>query len=84
MNDMPQAPSAAELETLDFETAQARLEQVVHELESGQAPLDRALELYQTGIALREVCRRRLAAAEGLLEKLVEQADGSVTVEEAD
>jgi len=84
VNDKPQVPSAAELEALDFETAQQRLEQVVNELESGQAPLDRALTLYQTGLVLRDVCRRRLTAAEGLLEKLVERADGSLAIEEAD
>lgn len=89
MSDQPQVPTAAEasgldFEHLDFEAAQAQLEQVVNELESGQVPLDRALALYQQGLALRDVCRRRLAAAEGLLERLVERADGSLAIEEAD
>ena len=82
MSDQPF--DASSYESLDFEAAQAQLEQVVSELESGQVPLDRALSLYQQGLALRDVCRRRLEAAEGLLEKLVERADGALAIEEAD
>ena len=37
---------------LSFEEAIQRLEQVVRELESGDLPLERGLELFQEGVAL--------------------------------
>lgn len=82
MSEIVEPLSAAQLEALDFETAQARLEALVAELEGGQLPLERALTLYQVGRQLRDVCRARLAAAEGLLEQLREAPDGTLLREE--
>lgn len=75
-------PDLLDWEHMAFEEAQERLEQVVGELESGRVHLDRALALYELGLKLREVCRQRLQAAEGILERLVEQPDGTLTTEE--
>lgn len=83
MSEPTALPSAEELAELSFEQAQERLEQVVRELESGQTPLDRALALYETGLALRDVCLAKLTALEGRLETLVQGADGSLTIEES-
>ncbi|MBI2301578.1 MAG: exodeoxyribonuclease VII small subunit [Armatimonadetes bacterium] len=73
-----------ELAALSFEEAQARLEAVVAELESGQLTLDRSLALYELGLQLREHCRARLEAAEGALERLRELPDGSLASEETE
>ncbi len=78
----PLAPD--ELAALTFEAAQARLETVCEQLESGQAPLEQALELYRLGLQLRDFCRAKLEAAEAILERLAEAPDGSLTIEEAD
>ena len=47
---------------LSFEAALAQLEKIVAELESGQAPLEKSLELYQKGAELKALCEARLEA----------------------
>ena len=53
-----------------FEQAQAELEQIVEQLERGQAPLDEALKLWERGEELYRFCRERLDGAEGRIEEL--------------
>ncbi|MEW8977580.1 MAG: exodeoxyribonuclease VII small subunit [Symbiobacterium sp.] len=60
-------------ENLSFEEAIRRLEQVVKELESGDLPLERGLELFQEGIALTRHCNALLDGAEARIEQLLEQ-----------
>lgn len=76
--------SDEELAELGFEAAQTRLEQVVAELEAGQIPLERALALYELGLQLRDLCRQRLAAAEGALTRLRESVDGTLSEEDTE
>ena len=54
-----------------FETSLDELEKVVKELESGDLPLDRSLELFSRGIALSESCRKQLEEAETRVETLI-------------
>jgi exodeoxyribonuclease VII small subunit len=60
-----------------FETAQKELEEIVHRLESGDAPLDEALKLWQRGEELYRLCKDRLDAAEGRIEELASRAEAS-------
>jgi exodeoxyribonuclease VII small subunit len=62
---------------LSFEDAQRELEEIVHRLESGDAPLDEALRLWQRGEELYLVCRERLDAAEGRIEELAGRAQAA-------
>jgi len=48
---------------LSYEQARDELVQVVQRLESGGAPLDEALALWERGEALAAVCQQRLAGA---------------------
>ncbi len=64
MADAPAIP------TLSFEDALKRLEEVVRRLESGDSPLDQAIDLYAEGEALRQQCEARLKAAEARIEKV--------------
>ena len=61
---------------LSFEDALAQLEKIVAELESGQAPLERSIEIYERGAALKAHCEARLKAAQLRVEKIVGGADG--------
>ena len=70
---------AEDLATLSFEDALKRLEQVVHELESGEASLDRAIELYEEGERLKRQCETRLKDAQARIEKITLGADGRPT-----
>ncbi|MDP3174435.1 MAG: exodeoxyribonuclease VII small subunit [Phenylobacterium sp.] len=68
---------AADIATLSFEQALAELERIVAELESGQAPLERSIEMYERGAALKAHCEERLAAARLRVEKIVVGAQGT-------
>jgi exodeoxyribonuclease VII small subunit len=53
-----------------FETGLAELESVVKQLESGDLPLDKALELFEKGMQLSDTCRKQLEEAETRVEML--------------
>jgi len=67
-----------------FEEALRRLEEIVRQLEEGEVPLDRAMNLYEEGIELSKVCGERLRSAELRLKKLSKSAEGSFEVKEMD
>jgi len=67
----------SEPEQRSFEQAQAELEQIVEQLERGQAPLDEALKLWERGEELYTFCRAKLDAAEGRVEELARRAEQS-------
>lgn len=67
---------AEDVATLSFEDALKRLEQVVRELESGEATLDRAITLYEEGERLKQQCETRLKDAQARIEKITLGADG--------
>jgi exodeoxyribonuclease VII small subunit len=53
---------------MSFEAAMAELEEVVKALESGNVALERSLELYERGAALKAHCDAKLKAAEERVE----------------
>lgn len=61
----------ADISALTFEQALAELEKIVAELESGQAPLERSIEMYERGARLKAHCESRLEAARLRVEKIV-------------
>ena len=74
----------ADISTLSFEQALAELEQIVARLESGQAPLEDSIQLYERGAALKAHCEQRLEAARLRVEKVVMGAGGTPGVEPAE
>jgi exodeoxyribonuclease VII small subunit len=62
---------------MTFEEAQRELEQIVQRLESGDAPLDEALKLWERGEELHHFCKERLDAAEGKIEELAGRAEAT-------
>ena len=64
-------------EERSFEEAQRELEDIVHRLESGDAPLDEALRLWQRGEELYRFCLERLDSAEGKIEELASRAEAA-------
>ncbi|MBE6707763.1 MAG: exodeoxyribonuclease VII small subunit [Ruminococcaceae bacterium] len=65
-----------------FEEAMARLEEIVKYLESGNAPLDKSLEVFEEGVALVKLCNSKLDNAEQKVRFLTsggeEISDGAV------
>ena len=66
----------AAIDTLTFEQALSELEQIVARLESGQAPLEDSIRMYERGAALKTHCETRLEAARLRVEKIVIGAAG--------
>jgi exodeoxyribonuclease VII small subunit len=62
---------------LNFEEALKALEAIVHRLESGDAPLDESIALYERGNHLRTLCQQRLDAAKARIEAITIGADGT-------
>lgn len=63
-----------------FEVSLEELEKVVKELEAGDLPLERSLELFEKGMGLSELCRKQLEAAETRVEVLLRK-DGKLQPE---
>jgi exodeoxyribonuclease VII small subunit len=64
---------------LSFEAGLERLEQIVKNLENGDMPLEKSLELFEEGMKLSGVCRAQLEEAENKVELLVKKGEGKVT-----
>lgn len=73
-----------ELLTLTFEEALKRLEDVVDTLESGEVPLEKAIDLFQDGMLLSQVCGQKLDKVEQKIETLLEESDGRLIVKPID
>ena len=61
-----------------FETALARLEKIVQELEQGDLPLEQSLKLFEEGIKLSRMCNARLEEAERRVEVLLKDKSGTM------
>jgi exodeoxyribonuclease VII small subunit len=56
---------------VQFETCLDELEKIVKELEGGDLPLEKSLELFEKGMSLSDVCRKQLEQAETRVEMLI-------------
>ncbi len=65
-----------EASELNFEQALRALEDIVHKLESGEAPLDESIAMYEEGNKLRALCQQRLDAAKARIEAITLGPDG--------
>ena len=72
----------SDISALAFEEALAQLERIVAELESGQAPLERSIEMYERGARLKAHCEARLEAARLKVEKIVVGVGGEARASE--
>ena len=68
--------AADDISSLSFEAALQRLEAIVRQLESGDAPLEAAIGLYEEAQALKAHCDRLLKSAEDKVEKIRLSRDG--------
>ncbi|HYZ78000.1 MAG TPA: exodeoxyribonuclease VII small subunit [Gaiellaceae bacterium] len=74
--------AAAEQRQPTFESAQRELERIVERLESGEASLDEAIELWERGEELYRFCLARLDAAHGRIEELARTTGTATALEE--
>jgi len=60
-----------------FEESLKKLETIVEQLEKGDLTLEDSLKLFEQGVGLSAACKKELDAAEGKVQILVKQRDGS-------
>ena len=60
---------------MKFEEALKSLEKSVEQLESGDLPLEKALEVFENGIKMSRVCSKKLEEAEQKVELLLGVSD---------
>ena len=68
-----------EIAGMSFEAAMAALEEVVGKLESGQAPLEDSIKLYERGAALKAHCEAKLKDAEEKVAQITLAPNGAPT-----
>lgn len=68
--------AAGAVEKMSFEQAMTELDQVVAQLESGSAPLEKSIELYTRGTALKAHCEALLKNAQAKIEKITLDENG--------
>jgi len=72
-----------DINTLTFESAMKELESIVEQLEKGNVELERSIEIYARGEALKKRCEDLLKSAEERIQKITLGADGKPTGTEA-
>ena len=65
-----------------FEASLEALEEIVQQLEGGDLPLEKSLELFENGIRLSRQCQERLNQAERRIEVLLRDNQGRPVVSE--
>jgi exodeoxyribonuclease VII small subunit len=65
-----------------FEASLEALEEIVQQLENGDLPLEKSLELFEDGIRLSRQCQDRLNQAERRIEVLLRDNQGRPVVSE--
>jgi exodeoxyribonuclease VII small subunit len=79
----PRDDKGADIAGLSFEKALAELEAIVGKLESGNAPLEESIALYERGAALKAHCEAKLKSAQEKIDKIVVSETGQVRSEPA-
>jgi exodeoxyribonuclease VII small subunit len=70
-----------DISTMTFEQALAELEAIVRRLEGGQGELEKSIEDYTRGNALRAHCQAKLKDAQLRVDKIIKQTDGTLATE---
>jgi len=64
-----------------FEDSLKKLESIVDQLERGDLPLEDSIKLFEEGVNLSNACKKELETAEGKVQVLLKQRDGSMKAE---
>ena len=70
-----------EIEEMTFEEAMKEFEEIVKKIDSGQESLENSLQAFDRGAKLKAYCEKKLQEARFKLEKIIQQADGTITTE---
>jgi len=74
----------ADIKKLSFEQALSELEDIVRDLENGDADLEESIASYARGAHLKRHCENKLKDAQARVERVVLDADGEPGAEPLD
>ncbi|MBH0229825.1 exodeoxyribonuclease VII small subunit [Halobacillus yeomjeoni] len=60
-------------EELSFEEAMKQLEELVEKLETGEVPLEKAIQYYQEGMKLSKECNEKLGNVEKQMQQIMNE-----------
>jgi exodeoxyribonuclease VII small subunit len=80
MNQPNNEKELLEKKELSFESAFARLEEILERMNSGTITLDESLKLYEEADHLISTCNMRLTIAERKIEVLIKNRSGDLTL----
>ena len=61
-----------------FEESLKQLEVIIAKLEKGDLPLEESVRLFEEGVRLSNVCKTEIESAEGKVQILLKQKDGTL------
>ena len=64
-----------------FEESLKQLETIIARLEKGDLPLEESVRMFEEGIRLSNACKTDIEAAEGKVQILLKQKDGTIQPE---
>lgn len=64
-----------------FEESLKKLETIVDRLEKGDLALEESVKLFEEGVKISAACKKELDEAEGKVQMLIKQRDGSLKPE---
>ncbi len=70
-------------DSIDFEKAFARLEEILEKMNESSLALEESLRLYEEADSLIQICNKKLTQAETKIEMLVKNREGEVVLSEA-
>jgi exodeoxyribonuclease VII small subunit len=70
------------MENKTYEEAFKRLEEILSLMNSGQVPLDKAVNLYKEADSLSRFCEEKLKNAENTISTLIKDRDGQIALNE--
>ena len=71
-----------DVKDLSFEDAMGQLEKIVDALDSGEVSLEKSIDIYEQGAALRRHCEDKLKQAEMRVQKIVTDSSGNASAAE--
>ncbi|SEH62134.1 Exodeoxyribonuclease VII small subunit [Halobacillus karajensis] len=63
----------AEKQEVSFEEAMKQLEEIVEKLETGEVPLEKAIQYYQEGMKLSKLCSEKLGNVESQMQQIMNE-----------
>ncbi|MBB6448931.1 exodeoxyribonuclease VII small subunit [Geomicrobium halophilum] len=64
-----------------FEADMKKLEHIINQLEEGDVPLEKAIDMYQTGMQLSKRCHDQLQRVEKQMDRIVSETGETVPLQ---